>query len=125
MGRMLDSVPTRVPLDELPDSIRTAGLTNWFREPLDDAIDQRRRLMMPPAVALLGTPAAEFDETLSDQAQRPDTIAMMGDNPNLPKMPERPTLADFFRLRLQAKTVQHVLQSAHIALANGMNEKVV
>ncbi|HEX4220727.1 MAG TPA: hypothetical protein VHZ97_00035, partial [Pseudonocardiaceae bacterium] len=94
---MLESVPTRVPLDELPDSIRAAGLTNWFREPLADAVDQRRRLLMPAAVAVLGTPAAEFDETLSDQAERADTIAMMGDNPALATMPERPTLADFFR----------------------------
>jgi hypothetical protein len=122
---MPESVSTRVPPGELPDSIRALGLTNWFREPLSDAIDQRRRLMMPPTVALMGTPAAEFDETLSDQTRREDTIAMMGDNPALPTMPERPTLADFFRLRLQRKSVQHMLQSAHIALANGMSETVV
>jgi hypothetical protein len=50
---------------------------------------------------------------------------MMGDNPALPTMPDRPTLADFFRFRLQDKSVQHMLQSARIALANGMGEKVV
>ncbi|HEV3357601.1 MAG TPA: HD domain-containing protein [Pseudonocardiaceae bacterium] len=122
---MTEPVPTRVPLDELPDSIRAAGLTNWFREPLGDAVDQRRRLMMPPTVALIGTPAADLDDLLTEQTRRADTIAMMGDNPALPRMPERPTLADFFRLRLQRKSVQHMLQSAHIALANGMGEKVV
>ncbi|HEY4022786.1 MAG TPA: HD domain-containing protein [Pseudonocardiaceae bacterium] len=127
---MTESVQTQlpaeqVPLDELPESIRAAGLTNWFREPLADAIDQRRRLMMPPAIALMGTAAAEYDETATSQTRREDTIAMMGDNPALPRMPERPTLADFFRLRLQRKSVQHMLQSARIALANGMGEKVV
>jgi hypothetical protein len=127
---MNHSVPTRlpsrqVPPEELPESFRRAGLTNWVREPLIDAVDQRRRVLMPPAIALLGTPAAEHQNTLAELARRDDTIAMMGDNPALPKMPERPTLADFFRLRLGQKSVMHLLQSARIALANDMDEKVV
>ena len=42
---------------ELPASLRDAGLANWIREPLDDAVDRRRRIIMPPAAAVLGTPA--------------------------------------------------------------------
>ena len=38
---------------------------------------------------------------------------MMGDDPRLPKMPDRPTLFDFFRLRLGP--TQHPLQSARLA----------
>jgi hypothetical protein len=42
----------------------------------------------------------------------------------LPRMPERPTLADFFKLRFQ-NTGNHVLQSANRAVQSGMTEEVV
>jgi len=42
----------------------------------------------------------------------------------LPPMPARPTLADFFRLRFHA-TSNHVLQSANLAMKNGMSEEVI
>jgi hypothetical protein len=109
---------------ELPASLRESGLTNWIREPLTDAVDRRRRIMMPPTVALMGTPAARYRDVLSDEL-RHGAVAMMGDNPDLPKMPERPTLADFFRLRIHRKDVMHMLQSARIARLNGVDEKVV
>jgi len=95
------------------------------REPLADAVDQRRRIIIPPAVATMGTPANKNRMALIQETYNSDTVLMMGDNPELPKMPERPTLADFFRLRLEPGTVRHVLQSARIARANGMEEKVI
>jgi hypothetical protein len=113
-----------VPPHELPASLRESGLTNWIREPLADAVDRRRRIMMPPTVALMGTPAARYRDVLSDEL-RHGAIAMMGDNPDLPKMPERPTLADFFRLRIHRKDVMHMLQSARVARLNGMDEKII
>jgi hypothetical protein len=115
----------QVPAHELPASLRESGLTNWIREPLADAVDKRRRIMMPPMVALMGTPAAKERDALANEARRPNTIVMMGDHPDLPKMPERPTLADFFRLRLHDKDVRHMLQSARVARENGMEEKVI
>ena len=39
----------------------------------------------------------------------------------LPPMPAKPTLADFFRLRFLA-TGNHVLQSANLAMKNGVSE---
>lgn len=48
---------------------------------------------------------------------------LMGPDPRLPPMPERPTLEDFFRLRLG--NTQHMLQSARLARINGHDEKVV
>lgn len=42
----------------------------------------------------------------------------------LPPMPEKPTLQDFFRLRF-APTASHVLQSAALAVRNGMSEEIV
>jgi len=127
---MTESVPAQapsqqVPVHELPSALRDAGLTNWIREPLDDAVDRRRKIMMPPSIALMGTPAAQQRDALSDLAKTPGTMVMMGDNPALPKMPDKPTLADFFRLRFYRKDTQHLLQSARIARLNGMDENVI
>jgi hypothetical protein len=97
---------------ELPASLRDAGLENWIREPLDDAVDRRRRIIMPPAAAVIGTPAASYQGALLAEARYPDTIFMMGDNPALPKMPERPALKDFFLLRFGPIPRMHLLQSA-------------
>jgi hypothetical protein len=48
---------------------------------------------------------------------------LQGDDPRLKKMPEKPTLMDFFRLRFAPPN--HLLQSARLALLNGHSEKVV
>ena len=56
-----------------------------------------------------------------DQGKR----VMMGDDPRLPKMPEKPTLLDFFRLRFMTGSTQHLLQSARLAQKNGVDEKIV
>ena len=50
---------------------------------------------------------------------------MMADDPRLPKMPEKPTLLDFFRLRFMTGSTQHLLQSARLAQKNGVDEKIV
>jgi hypothetical protein len=109
---------------ELPASLREAGLTNWIREPLDDAVDRRRRIIVPPAMATMGTPAHAERDTIFAEVQHPDTVFLMGDNPALPKMPERPTIGDFLRLRW-AWGASHLLQSARVARENGLDEKVV
>lgn len=52
-------------------------------------------------------------------------------NPNgnvrkLPPMPAKPAILDFFNLRFQANTTRnHCLQSAALALKNGMSEEIV
>ena len=48
---------------------------------------------------------------------------LMRDDPRLPKMPEKPTLLDFFKLRFAS--TNHLLQSATLALKAGHDEKVV
>jgi hypothetical protein len=47
-----------------------------------------------------------------------------GNVKKLPPMPARPTLADFFKLRFHA-TSNHVLQSANLAVKNGMSEEII
>jgi hypothetical protein len=126
---MSDSVDTRpsgqVQPHELPASLRDAGLANWVREPLDDAVDRRRRIIMPPAMATMGTPASAHRDALLAEGRHPDTIFMMGDNPALPKMPERPTLKDFYLLRFGRMSRTHLLQSALVARENGLGENVI
>ena len=115
----------QVPPAELPASAREAGLANWIREPLDDAVDRRRRIIVPPAVATMGTPLSGCQGTLMAQARGPDALVMMGDNPALPAMPQRPALKDFFALRLSRTGSNHMLQSATLAREHGLDEKVV
>src|SRR5438132_9113838 len=56
-------------------------------------------------------------------AQNPGKHMLMGDDPRLPKMPERPTLMDFFKYRFGP--ANHLLQSARHAVRAGMDEKIV
>jgi hypothetical protein len=83
-----------------------------------------RRIIYPPAIGTLGTPAHAARATLFNELG-PDTVFMMGDNPALPKMPDAPTLVDFFRLRFHPRSVSHLLQSASLALNEGIDEKLV
>jgi hypothetical protein len=50
-------------------------------------------------------------------------LVMMGHDPRLPRMPDKPTLFDFFKYRFGP--ANHVLQSARLAQKNGAGEKVV
>jgi hypothetical protein len=122
---MAQQPSTRVLPHELPASLRQAGLDHWIREPLDDAVDRRRHIIMPPAVAMIGTPARDYQGALLAEARHDDTVFMMGDNPELPKMPERPTLRDFYLLRFGPIPRMHLLQSARVARENGLGEKVI
>ncbi len=113
------------PSPDPPDSAPDPALANWIREPLDNAVDRRRRVIVPPAAAAMGTPLSSYQKALLAEAQRPDTIMMMGDNPELPRMPERPALEDFFRLRFGPIAYTHLLQSARLARDQGLGDKVV
>jgi hypothetical protein len=57
------------------------------------------------------------------QARHPGKLFLMGADPRLPKMPDKPTLIDFFKLRFASTA--HLLQSATHALKAGMDEKVI
>ena len=50
-------------------------------------------------------------------------LRLMGPDPRLPKMPDKPTLLDFFEYRFGP--ANHMLQSARLAQKNGAEEKVV
>lgn len=52
-------------------------------------------------------------------------VFMMGQNPNLPVMPEKPKLLDFFHYRFNDIAFRHLLQSAKHAMDAGHNETVI
>jgi len=126
VDEMSEPVPSvEVSPQELPGTVRSLGSMSWVREPLDDAVGGRRRVIAPPSAATIGTPAHGAKAALRAELGKPNTVFMMGDNPELPRMPERPTLLDFFRLRFDGFSVSHMLQSAKIAKERGLDEKVV
>ena len=57
------------------------------------------------------------------KAANPDKYFLMGADPRLPQMSAKPTLIDFFNNRFAS--LNHLLQSATLALKNGHNEKIV
>jgi len=84
----------------------------------------RERMIMLPPVAGLGT-GIEIDELALLKRMDDNTVFMMGDNPALPRMPERPKLLDFFKFRISGITFRHLLTSAKRALDEGLEEKIV
>src|ERR1700733_5239275 len=51
-------------------------------------------------------------------AKNPNARVLMGDDPRLPAMPEKPTLMDFFKYRFGPPA--HLLQSAKHAMKAGL-----
>ena len=69
--------------------------------------------------------SGELDPTQpAPPPQNPDQLALMGDDPRLPKMPAKPRLLDFFKYRF-SPSQNHLLQSATHALKGGYSEKIV
>jgi hypothetical protein len=71
---------------------------------------------------------AEIDAQIETRGNRRGVgnlfLSSTGHVTRLTPMPERPTLADFFKLRFKA-TSNHVLQSANLAVKNHMTEEIV
>lgn len=68
--------------------------------------------------------SGDIDPALPRPQPKPDGRHMlMGEDPRLQKMPAKPTLIDFFRYRFGPAA--HLLQSARLAVRDGLPEKVV
>src|SRR2546421_9154438 len=70
------------------------------------------------------SPSGELDPT-KPVTRPPDEgkLRLMAADPRLPRMPEKPTIHDFFKYRFAP--ANHMLQSARLAQKNGASEKVV
>ena len=84
------------------------------------------KLIVPSPIGVIGTGVDfyELEMALLEQNRR-GTPFMMGDNPALPRMPHRPKLLDFYRLRFGRIARQHHCLSAKLALEAGHDEKIV
>src|ERR671924_131715 len=67
--------------------------------------------------------SGDRDPRLPAPPRPPGKKVVMGHDPRLPRMPEKPTLFDFFRLRFGP--ANHLMQSARLARKNGLPEKLV
>jgi HD domain-containing protein len=71
----------------------------------------------------MGDGKVEMESGPALMAKNPGKYFLMGADPRLPKMPDKPTLVDFFKLRFASTA--HLLQSATHALKAGLDEKVI
>lgn len=113
-----------------------AALNMMSDEAKADALEEHMMFQLNQAAALTGParPGEKFPTAAEVEAQietRPTRrgvgnlfTSAHGNVKKLPPMPEKPTLVDFFKLRYMG-TSNHVLQSANLAMKNGMSEEVV
>ncbi len=85
----------------------------------------RERMIMPQPISLVGAQARNPERSLLRHMRDDGAVFMMGQNPDLPVMPDRPTLLDFFHYRFSDIAFMHLLQCAKLALQAGQPDKVV
>lgn len=84
----------------------------------------RERMIAPVPLGMHATGAADPELALLARLDERHVL-MMGDNPALSRMPAKPSLMDFFKLRFTGITARHLLTSAARALDGGQPETVV
>ena len=84
-----------------------------------------RMVLQQPIVNFTAEGIYEPERELLKKMNQTGAVFMMGQNPNLPVMPEKPRLLDFFHYRFCDIAFRHLLQSAKVALDAGQSEKVV
>ncbi|MGW4650274.1 hypothetical protein [Kitasatospora sp. NPDC004289] len=117
--------PARLVLPR-PARERTAPRSSLLLRPRPSGQEGLERMTTLPAIATLGTDQhLDGGQWIAKLGE--DRVFMMGDNPTLPVMPDRPTLADFFRLRLAQDrfTALHLIHSARRARDLDLGDTVV
>jgi hypothetical protein len=106
-----------------------AGLSFSSTATLAEKADALEERMIEALAGAQGTSRARVTPALCRYArpEEPSPIGkhliQQGHDPALPRMPDRPTLLDFFKLRLNSST--HLLQSAKVAREAGMDDETV
>jgi len=109
---------------------RADAIEHQMLHDLNAAIENKQNSQGTPVAELKKYPtAAEVAAQIETRPYRAGAGFMMvtrtGENVKLlPPMPPNPTLIDFFNLRFMS-TANHVLQSANLAMKNGMSEEIV
>jgi hypothetical protein len=86
---------------------------------------RERLVTQQPVANFVAQGVHETETALLKQMNDTGAVFMMGQNANLPVMPERPRLLDFFHYRFSDIAFRHLLQSASVALQAGQRETVV
>src|SRR5665213_1272642 len=103
--------------DVMTSSERADALEHKMMQEMNEAIAVKSRLF------LLADGDFAMPNGAKLQQAHPGAKMLMGDDPRLPAMPDKPTLIDFFKFRFAP--AMHLLQSARHALVAGMPEKIV
>ena len=102
-------------------SERADAIEHEMSMELERRAAERRPIRSPIYVSGIYDPASPRHDMFDALAD--GKTFLMGPDPRIPPMPEKPTLMDFFRLRLGYTA--HLLQSAKLARDSGQDEKVV
>lgn len=89
----------------------------------EDMMHELERIVTKSTLFHLADGELKSDSSTELMAKNPGKYFLMGEDPRLPRMPEKPTLVDYFRCRFA--TTSHLLQSATHALKAGHSEKVI
>jgi hypothetical protein len=96
-----------------------------FATPQECPQPGHERMILPQPIANFSTPERDPEPVMLKRMRETGAVFMMGQNPDLPLMPTKPRLLDFFHYRFSDITFRHLLQSAKTALEAGQSETVV
>ena len=82
------------------------------------------RMILPSPLAWMGRGIPDPEPEMVPKMDATH-VFMMGDNPALPRMPEAPTLMDFFKYRFNPVAFNHLLDSGKRAMDDGQPDAVV
>jgi hypothetical protein len=107
-----------------PETLKSMTLSERADE-LEEKMmnDLNARIATKSSLFYLADGKIEMQSGPALKAANPDKYFLMGADPRLPPLPDKPTLIDFMKLRFASTS--HLLQSATLALKNGHSEKVV
>lgn len=108
----------------MSDEAKADALEEFMMRELDRAVAQRQGGAAGQSFPSVADLEAQIETRPMRRGVGNLFVARTGNVKRLPPMPPRPTLLDFFRLRFTA-TSNHCLQSAHLALKNGLSEDIV
>jgi hypothetical protein len=86
---------------------------------------RERMILQQPMANFTAEGIYEPEAPLLKRMVETGAVFMMGQNPKLPVMPDKPRLLDFFHYRFCDIAFRHLLQSAKLALDAGQSETVV
>jgi hypothetical protein len=102
---------------------RAASVSERADQLEEHMMHELERIVTKSTLHYLAEGRQEMDMGMPILAKNPGRHFLMGADPRLPAMPEKPTLVDYFRNRFASTS--HLLQSANHALKAGHDEKVI